>query len=74
MKVKEHDGFVCVNPECGVQIVVVEEASMPGKPRCACGSEMKRVYCAPVLRVLNQIERSEVEGLLSPHQHSVSAR
>ncbi len=74
MRVKEHDGFVCVNPVCGAQIVVLKEATVPGRPRCACGSEMKRVYRSPVLRVLNQIEQSEVERLLSSERHSVAAR
>lgn len=74
MQLKEHDGFICVKPECRAQIVVVKEASVPGKPRCACGSEMKRVYRSPVLRVLNQIEQAEVQEFLSPHHHFVSAR
>ncbi len=73
MRVKEHDGFVCVNPVCGAQIVVLKEATVPGKPRCACGSEMKRVYRSPVLRVLNAIEQAEVQEFLSLHHHSAAA-
>lgn len=71
MVVKEQDALICTNPECRTEFVVAKKSTLGGtNPRCYCGSEMKQAYHSPVLRVLNESERNEVETIHSLRQHS----
>lgn len=73
MVVKGQDALICTNPECRTEFVVVKKTTLRGtNPRCYCGSEMKQAYHSPVLRVLNESERNEIEKICSLHQHSSS--
>lgn len=66
MTVEGQDILVCMNPECRAEFAVVKKASLRiVNPRCFCGSEVKHAYHSPVLRVLNESERNQVEGMFS---------
>jgi hypothetical protein len=62
MSMTEGQIYRCQNLHCGCEIRVVK-ASIEAKsnPRCCCGSEMKKPYTKPVLRMLN----SDSESLAS---------
>jgi len=53
MLMTEHQIFRCQNRDCGCEVTVIK-GSIEGssRPRCCCGSEMKKSYKAPVLREL----------------------
>jgi hypothetical protein len=49
----EAERLVCTNHECGAEFVVTRKPAIEKqKPRCCCGSELKKLYHSPVLRVL----------------------
>lgn len=70
MTVEWQDVLICMNPQCRAEFVVVKKTTLRGaNPRCFCGSEMKHAYHSPVLRVLDERERTEVEGMSASRQH-----
>jgi hypothetical protein len=56
--------WLCSNEGCGAEIVVTESSQFNGieKPRCGCGSTMKRSYEKPSVR-----KRITAEGSLTSH-------
>jgi hypothetical protein len=52
--------FVCQSSACRRQSKIEIPAGLEGrktsKPRCTCGSEMKRVYSKPAVRELSKAE------------------
>ena len=75
MIVKGQDALICTNPQCRTEFVVVKKATLREmNPRCYCGSEMKHAYHSPVLRVLNERERIEIETICSLHRYSSSLK
>jgi hypothetical protein len=53
----EEECFVCTNHECGAAFVIRRKPAIEKqKPRCCCGSELKKLYHSPVLRVLKTDE------------------
>jgi|GEM_PF-1433161 len=75
MSAKGQDALVCTNPDCRAEFVVVKKASLKiANPHCSCGSEMKHAYHSPMVRVLNESERIEVERMPSFRQHSLSIK
>jgi hypothetical protein len=62
MSMTEGQVYRCQNRHCGCEITVVKPSTQANaNPRCCCGSEMKKPYTKPVLRILN----SNTENLLS---------
>lgn len=54
--------YHCQNRHCGCEIKVVKTSiGAKSNPRCCCGSEMKKPYTKPALRILS----SNVESLAS---------
>ena len=48
--IEEH--FVCTSHECGAELVVKAKPAISRQNmRCACGSDLKRLYRPPVLTV-----------------------
>ena len=61
MNMKTHDRWLCTNPACGCELLVVSRASEGGKnPRCSCGAAMKKRYVSPVLTYLDFLKLEEV--------------
>lgn len=52
MRMKKGELWRCTDPVCAAEIVVVQSGSNEGfqNPRCACGSELKRLYEKPIVR------------------------
>ncbi len=47
--------YRCLNPECRAEIEVTKDsAEGVSNPRCCCGSEMKKPYTKPVLKMLTK--------------------
>ena len=45
--------YRCQNPNCRkVAVLQVDSTKQKSNPRCSCGSEMKRPYSKPQVRVL----------------------
>jgi hypothetical protein len=54
--------FRCQDRHCGCEIRVVKASTeAKSNPRCCCGSEMKKPYTKPALRILN----SNIESFAS---------
>jgi hypothetical protein len=54
----EEECLVCINHECGAEIVVRRKLALKKvKLRCPCGSELKRLYHPPVLRLFGTVVR-----------------
>jgi hypothetical protein len=48
--------LVCVNQECRAEVIVVRKpASEKQNLRCACGSELKRIYHPPVVTAFGTV-------------------
>jgi hypothetical protein len=62
--------FVCQSPTCRrqahIEIGTSKEMRKVSSPRCTCGSEMKRVYSAPVVRELSKEEGALRFGDIDP--------
>jgi hypothetical protein len=51
--IAEEECLVCTNHECGAEFVIRRKPAIEKqKPRCCCGSELKKLYHLPLLRVL----------------------
>jgi hypothetical protein len=49
----EEECLACSNHECGAEFVIRRKPAIEKqKPRCYCGSELKKLYHSPVLSVL----------------------
>jgi hypothetical protein len=62
----EAERLICTNRECKGEIIVVKKPALERQNlRCSCGSEMKKIYHAPKLKVLATVLKnvctSEVE-------------
>jgi hypothetical protein len=54
--VVEAKRLVCTNHECGAEIIVVKKPALEKQNlRCACGSELKRIYHTPVVTALGTV-------------------
>jgi hypothetical protein len=48
--------LVCTNQECKAEIIVVKKPTFEKlNLRCACGSELKRIYHPPVVTALGTV-------------------
>jgi hypothetical protein len=48
--------LVCTNHECKAEIIVVKRPALEKQNlRCACGSELKRIYHPPVVTALGTV-------------------
>ena len=74
MSFKKESDLICMNPECRAEFVIVKRPPHDKtNPRCFCGTEMKKVYQSPVLRVLNDSEREQVKRMLSIDQLKIKS-
>jgi hypothetical protein len=56
--------LVCTNQECKAEIIVVKKPALENQNlRCACGSELKKIYHTPMVTALGT-----VPGNLRPAQ------
>jgi len=52
----EAERLVCTNHECRAEIIVVKKPALEKQNlRCACGSELKKIYHPPVATVLETV-------------------
>lgn len=50
--------LVCTNHECRAEIIIVKKPPIEKQNlRCACGSELKKIYHAPRLTVVGTLSR-----------------
>jgi hypothetical protein len=58
MTMREGERWICSNPECRCEVVVViAAAAREGtNPRCSCGFPMKKRYTTPAVKVLHKEE------------------
>jgi hypothetical protein len=48
--------LVCTNHECGAEIIVVKKPAFEKQNlRCACGSELKKIYHLPVVTAFGTV-------------------
>jgi len=54
MTMREGERWICSNPTCGCEVLVVLSAGDGDgtNPRCSCGFTMRKRYTAPKLRLL----------------------
>jgi hypothetical protein len=54
----EEECLVCIDHACVAEFVVRRKLALKKeKLRCACGSELKRLYHSPVLRLFGTVVR-----------------
>jgi len=52
----EAERLVCANLECRAEIIVVKKPAIENQNlRCACGSELKKIYHPPKVTVLGTV-------------------
>ena len=58
MLMREGDRWICSNPSCKCEILVLLSSNVPygDHPVCACGHRMKKAYIAPQLRTIRNPE------------------
>jgi hypothetical protein len=53
---EEAKRLVCTNRECGAEIIVIKKPAFERQNlRCACGSELKKIYRPPEVKVLGTV-------------------
>jgi hypothetical protein len=51
--IDEEERLVCINHECGAEFVIGRKPAIEEQePRCCYGSELKKLYHSPELRVV----------------------
>jgi hypothetical protein len=51
--------LVCTNPECRAEIIVVKKPSIEKQNlRCACGSDLKKIYHPPNVTIVGPVSNN----------------